>query len=118
MENRTSEFKFTFRLGKKADVNININEFSPCYCPSQRCIPGMPCLVTSEGQKLAAEFGIPFAEVSAKNDIKVDDSFQNLAKAVKDRLVADGQGGPAKQSGLNLKAGQATQNKANKCCGA
>ena len=70
---------------------------------------------TEEGEKLAKEFGIPFWECSAKNDINVDQSFIGIARAVKDRLVADGQGGPQNKAGLNLKAGQATQQKKN-CC--
>jgi Ras-related protein Rab-8A len=71
---------------------------------------------TEEGQKLAAEFGIPFWECSAKNDIHVDDSFIGIARAVKDRLVADG--GPAmnkKQQAVNLKAG-ANASAQGKCC--
>lgn len=100
------------QIQQHADVHVNkILVGNKCDMVDEKVVS------TAEGQKLAAEFGIPFAEVSAKNDIKVDDSFQNLAKAVKDRLVADGQGGPAKQS-LNLKASQATQANKSKCCGA
>ena len=73
---------------------------------------------TDEGQKLAAEFGIPFRECSAKTDINVDQSFQGLAAAVKDRLVADGVGGPASKQGLNLTPGQANSagQGRGKCC--
>ena len=73
---------------------------------------------TEEGQKLAAEFGIPFWECSAKTDINVDQSFQGLAAAVKDRLVADGVGGPASKQGLNLTPGQANSagQGRGKCC--
>ena len=70
---------------------------------------------TEEGEKLAAEFGIQFWECSAKNDINVDDAFIGIGRAVKDRLVADGLGGPAPGKGLNLKAGQATPQQ-KKCC--
>lgn len=101
------------QIQQHADVHVNkILVGNKCDMVDEKVVS------TAEGQKLAAEFGIPFAEVSAKNDIKVDDSFQSLAKAVKDRLVADGQGGPAKQSGLNLKANQASKASNNKCCGA
>ncbi|GMI25026.1 hypothetical protein TeGR_g76 [Tetraparma gracilis] len=51
---------------------------------------------TEEGQKLADEYGIQFWEASAKNDINVEQSFISIAKAVKDRLIKDGVGGPSK----------------------
>jgi Ras-related protein Rab-8A len=34
---------------------------------------------TEQGQKLADELGIPFLEVSAKSNIKVDEAFYSLA---------------------------------------
>jgi len=102
------------QIQQHADVHVNkILVGNKCDMVDEKVVS------TAEGQKLASEFGIPFAEVSAKNDIKVDESFQSLAAAVKDRLIADGAGGPAKQSGLNLKAAQAAgANKNQKCCGA
>ena len=36
---------------------------------------------------------------SAKNDINVEQSFISIARAVKDRLIADGVGGPSKGGG-------------------
>ena len=69
---------------------------------------------TEEGQKLAKEFGIPFWECSAKKNLQVQESFIALAGGVKDRLIADGQGGPSQKQGLNLKAGP-TQPKRG-CC--
>lgn len=51
---------------------------------------------TEEGAKLAKEFGVDFYECSAKNDINVEQSFLGIAKAVKDRLLADGGGAPGK----------------------
>jgi Ras-related protein Rab-8A len=70
---------------------------------------------TEEGEKLAKEFGINFWECSAKNNINVEESFIGIAKGVKDRLVADGQGGPAqKSSGVSL-GGQAAPVK-KQCC--
>ena len=71
---------------------------------------------TEEGEKLAKEFGIQFWECSAKNDINVDESFIGIARGVKDRLVADGQGGPAqKPAGVAL-GGQAPATGNKKCC--
>jgi len=62
---------------------------------------------TEEGEKLAKEFGIDFWECSAKNNTNVEESFIGIGRAVKNRLVADGLGGPAPGKGLNLKPGQA-----------
>jgi hypothetical protein len=71
---------------------------------------------TEEAQKLAKEFGIEFFECSAKNDINVGDGFYAIARSVKDRLIADGQGGPsAGKQGLNLKNGASAQPRKN-CC--
>ena len=42
----------------------------------------------NEGEALAAEFGIPFFETSAMNNINVDAAFTHIAKCVKDRLAS------------------------------
>ena len=98
------------QIQQHADVHVNkILVGNKCDMTDEKVVS------TQEGMDLANEFGIPFAEVSAKNDIKVDDSFKDLATAVKERLQADGQGAPASKSGLNLKAGQATPKKSG-CC--
>jgi len=70
---------------------------------------------TEEGQKLAKEFGIDFWEASAKNDINVEQSFISIARGVKDRLVADGVGGPSGKQGLQLR-NNAGGNSGRKCC--
>ena len=67
------------------------------------------------GYKMAKEFGIEFWECSAKNNINVEESFIGIGRAVKDRLVADGLGGPAPGNKLNLKPGNATPQQ-KKCC--
>ena len=98
------------QIQQHADVHVNkILVGNKCDMLDEKVVS------TEEGEKLAKEFGIPFWECSAKNDINVDPAFIGIARAVKDRLVADGQGGPTQKQGLNLKAGQATQPK-NKCC--
>ena len=98
------------QIQQHADVHVNkILVGNKCDMKDEKVVS------TQEGENLAKEFGIPFAEVSAKNDINVDKSFKDLATAVKERLQADGQGAPATKSGLNLKAGQATPAK-SKCC--
>jgi len=71
---------------------------------------------TEEGQKLASEFGMEFWETSAKNDVKVEESFHSIAKSVKERLIADGGAGPTGAKGnLKLNANQNSGNK-GKCC--
>jgi len=71
---------------------------------------------TEEGQKLATEFGMEFWETSAKNDVNVEQSFSDIAKSVKNRLIADGGAGPTGAKGnLKLNANQAAGNKP-KCC--
>ena len=57
---------------------------------------------TEEGQRLAKECDIDFFECSAKNDINVEPCYLTIARAVKDRLMADGGGGPT-ISGVKLK---------------
>ena len=66
--------------------------------------------------KLAKEFGVDFYESSAKNDINVEQSFLGIARAVKDRVVAEGGGAPA-NSGMKLKKDPVSGGrKANGCC--
>merc|ERR1712179_320892 len=94
------------QIQQHADVHVNkILVGNKCDMVDEKVVS------TEEGQALAKEFGIPFAEVSAKTNVSVDDSFKDLATAVKDRLQADGQGAPGgagnKKAGLNLKPGQA-----------
>jgi GTPase SAR1 family protein len=38
---------------------------------------------TEQGQQLADELGIPFLEVSAKNNINIEKAFYNLASEIK-----------------------------------
>ena len=37
---------------------------------------------TEEGKKLADEFGLPFYETSAKNDININETFENLVEEI------------------------------------
>lgn len=41
---------------------------------------------TSEGKSLAYTYGIPFMEVSAKENMLVQEVFQTLGKGIKERL--------------------------------
>tara|TARA_B110001450_G_scaffold204471_1_gene194159 strand:- start:215 stop:454 length:240 start_codon:yes stop_codon:yes gene_type:complete len=71
---------------------------------------------TEEGEQLAKEFGIQFYECSAKNDINVEDSFIGIARGVKDRLVAEGQGGPAQKPTVQLGNKQGGAGNKKGCC--
>ena len=82
------------QIQQHADVHVNkILVGNKCDMLDEKVVS------TEEGEKLAKEFGIQFWECSAKNDINVDESFIGIARSVKDRLVADGEGGPAQKSG-------------------
>jgi len=70
---------------------------------------------TEEADKMAKEFGIDFFECSAKNDINVEECFLQVARAVKDRLMRDGGGGPT-NSAVRLKNPPNAGNKKNGCC--
>ena len=99
------------QIQQHADVHVNkILVGNKCDMLDEKVVS------TEEAAKLAKEFGIEFWECSAKNDINVDDCFMGIARGVKDRLVADGQGGPAPGKGLNLKAGQASTGQKKGCC--
>lgn len=99
------------QIQQHADVHVNkILVGNKCDIVQDKVVS------TEEGEKLAKEFGIPFWECSAKNDINVDNAFIGIAKSVKERLVMDGQGGPTKKAGINLTPGQATNQQQRKCC--
>ncbi|CAJ1961377.1 unnamed protein product [Cylindrotheca closterium] len=86
------------QIQQHADVHVNkILVGNKCDMLDEKVVS------TEEGEKLAKEFGIQFFECSAKNDINVDSSFVNIGRSVKDRLLAEGQGGPSqKSSGVTL----------------
>lgn len=87
------------QIQQHADVHVNkILVGNKCDMLDEKVVS------TEEGQKLAKEFGIDFWEASAKNDINVEQSFISIARQVKDRLIADGVGGPSNNTGrVNLK---------------
>ena len=79
------------QIQQHADVHVNkILVGNKCDITEEKVVS------TAEGQKLADEYGIDFWEASAKNDINVEQSFISIARAVKDRLIADGVGGNSK----------------------
>jgi Ras-related protein Rab-8A len=99
------------QIQQHADVHVNkILVGNKCDMLNEKVVS------TDEGKALAAEFGIPFYECSAKTNIHVESSFASLAAAVKDRLVADGIGGPTMGKKVNLAPGQGGNNATNKKC--
>jgi Ras-related protein Rab-8A len=99
------------QIQQHADVHVNkILVGNKCDMLDEKVVS------TEEGQKLATEFGMEFWETSAKNDVNVEQSFSDIAKSVKNRLIADGGAGPTGAKGnLKLNANQAAGNKP-KCC--
>uniref|UniRef100_A0A7S1FNJ5 Ras-related protein Rab-8A n=1 Tax=Corethron hystrix TaxID=216773 RepID=A0A7S1FNJ5_9STRA len=96
------------QINQHADVHVNkILVGNKCDMLDEKVVS------TEEGQKLANEFGVEFVEVSAKNNINVENCFISLAKSVKDRLIADGIGGPSNT--VNVKPTN-TQPTGSKCC--
>jgi Ras-related protein Rab-8A len=99
------------QIQQHADVHVNkILVGNKCDMLDEKVVS------TEEGQKLAKEFGIDFWEASAKNDINVEQSFISIAGAVKNRLVADGVGGPAGKQGLQLSGAKGGGKAKNNCC--
>lgn len=98
------------QIQQHADVHVNkILVGNKCDMLDEKVVS------TEEGQKLAKEFGMEFWEASAKNCVNVEQSFLSIAKSVKDRLVADGGGGPTGGKGVRLNAQQAGGNRRG-CC--
>mmetsp|Transcript_16416 Transcript_16416/g.25052 ORF Transcript_16416/g.25052 Transcript_16416/m.25052 type:complete len:206 (-) Transcript_16416:289-906(-) len=99
------------QIQQHADVHVNkILVGNKCDMLDEKVVS------TEEGQRLAREFGIEFHECSAKNAINVDECFVGIARSVKERLVADGAGGPTAGKGVNLKAAAAGTTSRKSCC--
>jgi hypothetical protein len=72
-------------------------------------------VATERGQDLAKEYGIPFFETSAKNNINVTEAFTTIASAIKKRLMDNP--GPTPQptkGGVDLNSGSGS--KPGGCC--
>ena len=90
-------------MGTYAEQSVNIVLIgNKCDLSDRRAIS------TEDGQRLAKEYGIPFFETSAKQDINVQEAFGALVKQVSDRLFSDGKGGAANAGpgagGVDLRA--------------
>ena len=85
----------------------------------------MQVVSAAEGVALAAEFDIPFLEVSAKSNQNVDLAFTTLATSIRNRLIADGlisrsgkslgNAEAAKGDAVHLSAGEPS-GRSRKCC--
>ena len=64
---------------------------------------------TEEGKKLADEFGLPFYETSAKNDININETFENLVEEIDKTYSKLGANGGETNNKL-------IKGKKNKCC--
>jgi GTPase SAR1 family protein len=71
---------------------------------------------TEQGQQLADELGIPFLEVSAKNNINIDTAFYNLAADIKKRIIDTSKSEQAPQQGVNVGAGGTGGKLGGSCC--
>ena len=99
------------QINQHADVHVNkILVGNKCDMIDEKVVS------TQEAQALAQEFNMPFFECSAKNDVRVEDSFVHIAKAVKDRLTADGQATGPQKKGVHLKPASAAGGGPNKKC--
>eukprot|EP01039_Chlorochromonas_danica_P009481 gene9481-10472_t len=84
-----------------ADVNVNkILIGNKCDLTRQRVV------TFEEGENLAKEFGIPFFETSAMNNINVDDAFLRITKDVHSRMLSGGTlpGGPGRNQSKPVNA--------------
>lgn len=77
------------QIQQHADLNVNkVLIGNKCDVPEAQIV-----VMEEEGRKLAEEYGIPFFQTSAKQNVNVTDAFEAIALDVKKRLSADG--GPA-----------------------
>jgi GTPase SAR1 family protein len=70
---------------------------------------------TERGQQLANELGIPFMEVSAKNNINVENAFYSLASDIKKRII-DTAKSEQPSTGVDVGAGGSGSGMGGKCC--
>lgn len=72
---------------------------------------------TEQGQQLADELGIPFLEVSAKNNINIEKAFYNLAAEIKKGMdVSKSEQGGAPGVSIDQQGAGLNGNAGGKCC--
>jgi len=71
-----------------------------------------------QGQKLAAEHGVPFMETSAKANINVEEAFTSIARAIKKKMDTKVVSAPATGGGSTTKVSADTGGSGGKkgCC--
>ena len=75
-------------------------------------------VTTEQGVELAAEFGIPFYETSAKKNINVDECFRRMAEDILDRgLLESVDRGKKNENKIQVGKTQEGQIGDKKCCG-
>jgi Ras-related protein Rab-8A len=70
---------------------------------------------TEQGQQLANELGIPFLEVSAKNNINVEKAFYSLASDIK-KVMDTTKTEQAGSQGVNIDSQGGGSGLGGKCC--
>ncbi|KAI5294109.1 GTP-binding protein [Ascosphaera atra] len=70
---------------------------------------------TEQGQQLANELGIPFLEVSAKNNVNVEKAFFSLASDIKKDMDST-RNEQAGGHGVNIQQGQSETKTSSGCC--
>ena len=68
-------------------------------------------VITEEGKRLAEEYGIPFLETSAKDNINVEDAFMKIT-----RIVIPTLGPAAPKIQLNQKSNNSSSSGGGKKC--
>jgi GTPase SAR1 family protein len=71
---------------------------------------------TEQGQQLADELGIPFIEVSAKNNINIDKAFYSLAADIKKRIIDTSKPEQGQQQSVQVGGGAAGGKLGGSCC--
>jgi len=77
-------------------------------------MPDKKMVTWEQGNDLAKEYGIEFFETSAKTNVKVEEAFTAIARAIKNRKPPT----PNPQPSTNVNVGETTPDKPKaKCCG-
>lgn len=93
------------QIEQHADINVN-KVLIGNKCDAD---PSKIQVTEAEGQALADQYGIKFFLTSAKNNVRVTDAFESIARDVKNRLMKDGvaktEGGQGAGGGGAVKLG-------------
>lgn len=98
---------------KQIEANAQTNICKVLVANKCDCKPEGRKVTLEEGQKLAEEFGIEFFEVSAKNDINVEQAFLKLTELT---MAAWGESVKGKTKKRASKVLKKPEQKKEKCC--